>query len=269
MNLASETVFTIMGFPITNTVFTTIIADIVIIALVFITTRYIALVPGKVQNAVEMCIEYFYNATEEIAGKRAEIIYPWVITIFVFIALSNLMGLIPGFETIRVHTASSGAEGVPLFRGAMSDLNTTLALAVVSLAATHFYAVKYTGLGTYVNRFVPYKSLSLSLTAIMMFFIFLFVGMIEVVSELIKIVSLSFRLFGNIFSGETVIATITSTFMNFAPIQIGSFSLSLKPLAYFAPFAIMMLECLVGIIQALVFAMLTMSFMATFTSDEH
>ena len=268
MQLASQTVFTLFGFPVTNTIITTMAVNAVIIAVVFIVTRGISLVPGKTQNAVEMCIEYFYNATEEIAGKRAEFIFPWVITIFVFIALSNLMGLLPGIDTIRVHTATSGEGGIALFRGAMSDLNTTLALAVVSLAATHIYSVKYTGVGTYVNRFVPYKSIRYTLSAILMFFVFLFVGMIEVVSEFVKIISLSFRLFGNIFAGETVLSVVISTFINFEPIKVLGISVSLKPLAYFVPSAIMMLEFLVAIIQALVFAMLTMSFMATFTSTE-
>ncbi|MCL2388865.1 MAG: F0F1 ATP synthase subunit A [Elusimicrobia bacterium] len=265
MQLAPQTVFTLFGFPITNTVITTLIVNIVIVTIIFIVTRFGGLVPGKVQNAVEMAVEYFYSATESIAGKRAEFIYPWVATIFIFIVLSNIMGLLPGFESIYI---ISGGEHIPLLRSATSDLNTTLALAAVSLAAVHFYAIKYTGAGYYVNRFVPYKSLKFTLSAVLMFFVFLFVGAIEAVSELVKVVSLSFRLFGNVYSGELVINTIATTFLNIAPINALGISISLRPLAYFAPFFMMLLEFFIAIIQALVFAMLTMSFMATLTSRE-
>jgi F-type H+-transporting ATPase subunit a len=241
MQISPDLLFTIAGFPVTNTVATTLITDTVLIALVLIVGKSVALKPGRVQNAIEAVSDYFRETTESIAGERASFIYPWVLSFFLFIVISNLVAQIPGFESIRFHTSSSGHHGVALFRVATSDLNLTLALAVTSILATHYLSIKHTGLKSYFTRFITFK----------MFPIFLFVGILEFVNELAKFVSFSFRLFGNIFAGEKIMATMYS----------------LCPLGLPLPF--IGLELMVALIQAIVFAMLTMAFMHIMTDKPH
>ena len=144
MHLGPQVLFTILGFPVTNTIVTTLVADIIIIAIVIAVRKAFSLYPKGIQNCIEMVYEYFYGTVEEVSSKVA-IIFPWVLTFFLFIVVSNLLGQFPGFETIRFHAAGSGEEGVPLFRTATSDLNVTLAFATISIVMCHFYSIKYTG----------------------------------------------------------------------------------------------------------------------------
>jgi F-type H+-transporting ATPase subunit a len=241
MQISPETLFSIAGFPITNTVIATIIADIVIIVLVLIVSRVVALKPDSLQNVVEVIVDYFRETTEEIVGERASFIYPWVLSFFLFILISNLLAQFPGFESIRFQTLTSEHHGVPFLRAATSDLNFTLALAVISIVVTHYFSIKYTGIKAYLTRFITFK----------MFPILLFVGILEFVNEITKFISFSFRLFGNIFAGERVIATMYCLF----------------PFGLPLPFII--LEIMVALIQAIVFAMLTMAFMHIMTDKSH
>ena len=243
MSLAPSILFHIGSFPVTNTLITTLVVDVIIIALVIAFRAGLSLYPQKLQNALEMMYEYFYNSTKDVSSK-VTIIYPWVITFFLFIVIANLLGQFPGFETIRFHAAGSGEEGFPLFRTATSDLNVTLAFATISIFMCHFYSIKCTGIKSYISRFVTFK----------MFPIFLFVGILEFIGEFTKVISLSCRLFGNLFAGESVMGTISSM------------SLFGIPLPFFCvPIPFMMLELMVAVIQAIVFAMLTMTFMSIMT----
>ncbi|MDR3124556.1 MAG: F0F1 ATP synthase subunit A [Endomicrobium sp.] len=241
MQISPDVLFSILSFPITNTVIATLITDIVIIAIVILATKKISLKPKGAQNAVETVIDYFKETAESVAGSRASFIYPWVVSFFLFIVISNLLAQIPGFESIRFHTLSSGEHGVPLLRAATSDLNLTLALAVASVVTVHFLSIKHTGIKGYLAKFLSLK----------MFPIFLFVGILEFANELAKFISFSFRLFGNIFAGEKVMATMY---------RMCPFGL---PLPFIA------LELMVALIQAIVFAMLTMTFMHIMTDKSH
>jgi F-type H+-transporting ATPase subunit a len=241
MQVDSGVLFSIAGFPITNTVLTTLIADIVIVALVLIVSKTVSLKPKGVQNAIEAVIDYFIGTAKDIAGDGALRIYPWAVSFFLFIVISNLLAQIPGFESIRFYTSPLDNYGVPLFRAATSDMNLTLALAVVSVVATHCLSIKYTGIKSYITRFITFK----------MFPIFLFVGILEFINELAKFVSFSFRLFGNISAGEKVLETMYK----------------LCPLV--APIPFIGLELMVAVVQAMVFAMLTMTFMHIMTDKSH
>ncbi|MDD5020868.1 MAG: F0F1 ATP synthase subunit A [Endomicrobiaceae bacterium] len=255
MTIAPNVLSTIFGVPITNTVLMTIITDVVIIAVIFAFRFSVALYPRKFQNMCEMVIEYFYNATKDIAGERARYIYPWVTTFFIMIVISNFIGLLPGVESIRFHPiGSTELEGVPLLRTATSDLNLTLALAVISLVVTHILSIKYTGIKSYIGRFISFKMLP----------IFLFVGLLEFIGEFTKILSFSFRLFGNIWAGEIVLGTVTSII---GAIPLPSFLIVTGQVLAKVPF--MMLETIVALIQAIVFAMLTMVFMSIMTDKNH
>lgn len=241
MQLNPEVLFLVADFPVTNTVIATIITDIVIIVFVIMVSRVFTLRPGNMQNVIETIIDYFRETTEEIAGERAAFIYPWVVSLFIFIAVSNLIAQFPGFESIRFYSSSSEGHGVPFLRAATSDLNMTLALAVTSVIVTNYLGIKYKGIKSYIGRFLSFK----------IFPIFLFVGILEFSNEFTKLISFSFRLFGNIFAGEKVLATMYRLF----PIGL--------------PLPFMALELMVAVVQAIVFSMLTMVFMHIMTDKSH
>ncbi|MDR0978300.1 MAG: F0F1 ATP synthase subunit A [Endomicrobium sp.] len=240
MQIGPDVLFNIAGFPVTNTVTATLITDAVLIILVLIVSKTAALKPGKIQNVVEAVSDYFRESAEDIAGDRAYFIYPWVVSFFLFILISNLAAQIPGFESIRFLSARD-SQSVALFRAATSDLNLTLALAVTSVVTTHCLSIKHTGIKSYISRFITFK----------MFPVAMFIGILEFANELAKFVSFSFRLFGNIFAGERVMATMYS----------------LCPFGLPLPF--IGLELMVAVIQAIVFSMLTMTFMHVMTNKSH
>lgn len=243
MHLESEIISKLFGFPITNTVIATIVTDIALISLAVYIKKNISLIPGKLQNLAEQAMDYFYTLTEQVAGTRAVSIFPWVMSFFLFIFFANLIGLLPGFGTIGFFQHIKEEEKfVPVLRAATSDFNTTLGLATISLVATHVLSIKYNGVFDYLKRFFSLNP------------IFLFVGLLELISEFTKLFSLSFRLFGNIFAGEVVLHTVSGMF------------------AFIAPLPFYLLEFIVALVQALVFSMLTMVFMAILTtshSQEH
>jgi F-type H+-transporting ATPase subunit a len=238
-SLAGETLFHLFGQRVTNSLVTTLLVDGLIIALVVAVRRRLALVPGRLQGVVEGFVEYLYGIVEGVAGDRARKIFPTVAVFFIFIVVSNLLGLIPGFGSLGFWRESTeeGKRLVPLLHATTSDLNTTLALAIVSVLATHVLAIRSTGIKSYLKRFFALNPL------------LLFVGLLEIVQELTKFLSFSFRLFGNISGGHAVIGAMSSLF------------------AFIVPIPFMALEILVGVVQAAVFAMLTMAFMSILTES--
>ena len=231
-----ETLLTVAGFHVTNTLLTTVLVDLVIVAIVVLVRRRLSLAPGKLQAVVESVIEYLQNITEPVAGARTPLIFPWVFVFFFFVALSNLLGLLPGFGTIGFTRAG---RFVPLLHVATSDLNLTLALAIVSVVATNVISIRTIGLKQYLRRFFALNPL------------LLFVGLLELLQELTKFVTFSFRLFGNISAGEMVLGTMSSI------------------LAFIVPVPFLAFEVLVALIQGLVFALLTMAFMTMLTEPHH
>ncbi|MDR1259892.1 MAG: F0F1 ATP synthase subunit A [Endomicrobium sp.] len=241
MHLRPEVLFFVAGFPITNTVVATIITDVIIIMIVVILSKVIAIAPGNIQNVIETVVDYFNKTAEEIAGERAVFIYPWITSFFIFILISNLVAQFPGFETIKFRPTFNDGNEVSFFRAATSDLNVTLALSVISIIVTNYLGIRYKGIKAYARRFLSFK----------IFPVFLFVGILEFTNEFTKIISFSFRLFGNILAGEKVLMTMYK----------------LLPIGFPLPF--MMLELMVAIVQAVVFSMLTMVFMHIMTDKSH
>ena len=237
LTFSSDVIFFLGSFPITNTILNTIFVDIVLLFLILIVNKNLSVVPGIVQNISELVIGGFYKFTENIAGERTKQIFPYFMSFFLFIIIANWSGLIPGFTTIGI--VENEHKLIPLLRSTTSDLNTTLGLAIVSLVATHIMSIKVLGIKEYIGRFI-------SLSPIL-----LFVGVLEIISEITKLVSLSFRLFGNIYAGEVVLETVSHIF------------------AFILPLPFLMLEVIVGAVQALVFAMLTMTFMVILTTPHH
>lgn len=236
-SFAPETIFQIGQFPVTNTILDTLFVDSIIIGGIFYVTKRMSLIPNNpFQNAIESIIETFYSLTESVAQKAASKIFPYFMSFFLFILLMNWSSLIPGVGTIGVRQQG---ELIPLFRGATSDLNMTFGLALVSAFATHALSIKTLGIKDYLSRYFSLNPINL------------FIGVLEIVSEVTKVVSLSFRLFGNIFAGEVVLLTVSSIF------------------AFVFPLPFLLLEVIVGMVQALVFSMLTMVFMAILTTSHN
>jgi F-type H+-transporting ATPase subunit a len=176
------------------------------------------------------------DLTESIAGPKGRKFLPLVLTFFVFILFSNWIGLLPGFGSIGIREVHNGKSVlIPIFRGSTADLNTTLALATISVVATQIYGFSFLKF-SYLKRYFNFESP-----------IMFFTGILELISEFAKIISFSFRLFGNIFAGEVLLAVITF----------------LVPVI--APLPFLGLEVFVGFIQALVFSLLTLVFINTAT----
>lgn len=236
--LASEPLFYFGRVPITNTFLNLLIVDGILVGGAVFINKKISLVPSFLQNIAELMIETFYGLTESVAGSRAVKIFPWFMSFFLIILITNWTGLIPGVGSIGFfHHTEKGKELIPILRSATSDINVTLSLALISVIATHVMSVSTLGIKDYLSRYFSLNPINL------------FVGILEIISEITKVVSLSFRLFGNIYAGEVVLATVSSLF------------------AFVFPLPFMLLEFIVGFVQALVFSMLTMAFMSILTTS--
>ena len=180
---------------------------------------------------------------EQMFGTRekAERYFPLVATVFLFILISNWFGVFPGLGSVGLLEEKHGkALFIPLLRSAASDINVTIALATIMVFLTHVWGIMSIGIRAHIGKFITFKNP-----------IAFFVGLLEIISECAKIISFSFRLFGNIFAGEVLL------------IVVGF----LAP--FLAPVPFLMLEIFVGLVQALVFAMLSMVFMSMAVSPSH
>ena len=304
ISIPAEHVFDLFGFvPITNTLLATWLTMIILILGSWLITRKMKTVPGRWQSFLEMFIEALYNLVEGVAERKwARRFFPIVMTIFVFLLISNWLGLTPLFggwgvlepahegehgQSVRwlndshtiglweeSDTHEEGGHGAsaeqtyklaPMFRSAATDMNTTLALAIVSVICTQVFGVwalglpyfgKFVAVGKIVSVFTkPGLGCAGRLGRFLMGGIDVFVGLIETVSEFGKIISFSFRLFGNIFAGEVLLGVI------------GFLIPYLVSLPFFG------LELFVGFVQALVFMMLSVAFFVTAIShhggEEH
>ncbi len=239
--LAPEIIFYIGSFPVTNTILNTILVDfIIVLSVLFIHKKITKLVPGVFQNIVELLVHSFYDFTETIAGKNTSKIFPFFMTFFLFIIVANWSGLILGSGTIGLKEYDGAKEHlIPLFRNASTDMNFTLALTLISVFATHILSFRTIGIKEYLSHFFSFNP------------IYLFVGILDIISEAAKLVSFSFRLFGNIFAGEMILAMIGLPYLFALPVPFLGF------------------EIFVGLVQAVVFAMLTMVFMAMLMTPRH
>ncbi|MBI2463116.1 MAG: F0F1 ATP synthase subunit A [Candidatus Spechtbacteria bacterium] len=237
ISFAAETIGHLGGLPITNSLLMSWITMAILFVVGLMVGYRPTLIPGRLQNAFEMIIDTMLNFFAEIMGSRkeAEKVFPIVFTFFIFILLSNWLGILPGIGAIGFEETAEGAEHgtkfIPLLRSSYSDLNMTLALAICSLVITHIIGISAIGIGKHIGKFISFKSP-------MAFF----VGILETIAEVAKILSFSFRLFGNVFAGEVLLTVM----------------LFLMP--YIAPAPFLGMELFVGFIQALVFSMLTLVF---------
>ncbi len=262
ITLYAEPIFQIGNFTVTNSLLSSWSVVIVLIIIAIVLGKSIKKIPQGLQNVFEMIIEKAVEMMDSVThdSNKSKKIFPFVFTIFIFILLNNWLGLIPGVGSIGfIETSHGHSAFIPWFRGATADLNTTLALAIFSVIAANFFGVLTVGGWNFLNKFINLKALAeipgkvIKEPAIVFVNpIKFFVGLIEVVGEVAKVASLSFRLFGNVFAGEVLLASMAAIF------------------AFAVPIPFIFLEIIVGIIQALIFAMLTLVyFTIASTAEEH
>ncbi|MBI3632375.1 MAG: F0F1 ATP synthase subunit A [Candidatus Vogelbacteria bacterium] len=246
ISIAAEKIFSIGNFPVTNSLILSVLVLIILGIVSYVISRSLTTIPGKIQSIVEMLLEGIMDFMDTILGRRevTEKYLPIIGTIFFFVLFSNWSGLFPGLSALGVSgTNEAGKETfVPLLRAPSSDLNFTLALGIISILSVNVLGVTAIGLRHHLGKFFNFESP-----------IMFFVGILELISEFVKMISLAFRLFGNVFAGEVLL------------LVIGMLSPYVIPLPFLA------MEIFVGFIQALIFSVLTLVFinMAVEHSSAH
>lgn len=258
--LYPESVFHIGSFTVTNSLINSWLAVFIIVIVSLILGKKIKKIPSGVQNYFETIVAASLNLADSVTGDRqkSKKIFPLVFGIFIFILLNNWLGLLPGVGSIGfTEKIDEELVFVPFLRGSTADLNTTLGLALLAVVGANVFGIITVGAWRYFNKFInlaaiaeiPHK-IKKEPTIIFVNPLKMFVGLIEIVGELAKIASLSFRLFGNIFAGEVLLASLAVIF------------------AFLLPIPFMFLEILIGIIQALIFAMLTLVYFTIASAKE-
>lgn len=246
--LASETIFHIGFFEVRNTMLMAwfAMAVLLVIALAAKSTGY-KLVPGRFQAFIELIIEGLYDFFDGIVqnAKQTRMFFTLTATILIFIIVANWMGILPGVGSIYIQ----GPDGhIPLLRSMNADVNMTLAIAIIAMSAVQIFGLRALGFG-YIGKFIvaPWKTKGIEGP------INTFVGILEIIGEVSRTISFTFRLFGNIFAGEVLLIVISF----------------LVP--FVAPIPFLGLELFVGMIQGLVFSLLTLVFlkMAITSHDSH
>ena len=236
------------GLPITNSMVVTWLAALGLIVLAQAVTRQMKQIPKGAQNFWEWLVEGLYRFLEGvIGGHLVQRTFWFFASVFIFILFANWIGLIPGVGTIGWGYQSAHGFTIdrPLFRGANADLNLTLAMALVFFACWLVWAVREIGLAGFFKELFAPKGDSTGLLKVLLIFVFFAVGCLEVISILFRPVSLSFRLYGNIFAGENMLETMAKLVPGFG---------------WLLPIPFYFLELLVGLVQALVFMLLTAVF---------
>jgi len=261
VQLPADGIFHISGFTVTNTLLASWVSIIVLVALAWAVTRRIKLIPSRLQSLLEFAIEWMLNLCVDVAGeKNGRRFFPVITTIFLFVLFNAWLGLIPGFGSILI----GGTEGhqVHLLRGANTDINMPLALAIVSFIFVEYFGLRSGGGLRYLKKFINVGQffrgagqlirgkVRAGVVGVGMGAIDIFVGLLEGLSEMVRIVSFTFRLFGNMTGGEILILMM----------------FFLAPWVLAIPFY--GLELLVGLVQAIVFAGLTLVF-ATIAVTPH
>ncbi len=239
ISIKAEGIFHLGGIEVTNSMFMGTVVAILLVTLGILIRRSLAEIPGRLQGWFELIMEQALGIMDTILGSREKSLkyFPLIFTIFLFVLVSNWLGLLP-----LTHVLVGKA---PILRAPTADLNFTIGLAVVAVLATNVLGAAAIGVSAHLKKFFV-NPLRDPIGA--------FVGLLELVSEFVKIISFSFRLFGNVFAGEVLLTIVAF----------------LVP--YVVPLPFLFLEVFVGLIQAFIFSMLTLVFlgMAMVThGDDH
>jgi F-type H+-transporting ATPase subunit a len=237
-----------MGLPITNSMVATWIVAVGLIVFVQLATRKMKLVPTGAQNFLEWMVESLYDFLAGIIGDHLVKRTFWFFaSVFIFILFTNWAGLIPGVGTIG--WGHQGAHGftieAPLFRGANADLNLTLAMALIFFVCWFYWALREVGPVGFLGHLFAPKGDTTGALKMLMIVVFFAVGLLEIFSILFRPVSLSFRLYGNIFAGENMLEAMARLVPGYG---------------WLLPIPFYFMELLVGFIQAMVFMLLTAVF---------
>ena len=237
--LKAEEVGSVLGFPITNSLIMTLVTTAILLGFSVLFARKLALIPGKFQAGIEWLFEGVLNyMTETLEDeKMARKFFPLIMSIFLFILVANLIAFLPGVGSILIN---HGGETVPLLRAPAADLNMTLALAIIAFLTIEITGVAVLGFFKYWSKYVNFSSP-----------VNFVVGIIELLSNVGRLISFSFRLFGNVFAGEVMIAV------------------ALYFVAYLLPVPLIAFEVFVAFIQAVVFSMLTLFFIKLSIMEPH
>lgn len=234
ISIKAEPIFQLFGFTVTNSFLTSSLVMLLSIFIcIFYYTESQKLIKKGFYYVIKFVVNTIYSLFESVLAEKTSLFFPILFSFFLYILLQNWFGLLPGVGSILY-------RHVPLFRGNNADLNTTIGLALISVFLIQYYSIKYLGVKGYLKKFFNFSNP-----------ILFFVGILEIVSEFSKIISFSFRLFGNIFAGEILITIIAF----------------LVPIL--ATFPFLLFEIFVGFIQALVFSMLTAVFINGAIQERH
>lgn len=239
IRIASQVLFHLGPIPVTNSILATWLGMAVLVAGAVLATAGLKLVPAGAQNVAELVIESLYGLVDQVTQDRAKTtqFFPYLATFFLFILVLNWTELLPGFGSILAHTGSGEA---PLLRSANTDLNTPLAIALISVVGTHVLAIGSLGFARHLRHYLSFVP---TFEGVINFF----VGLLHALGEVAKVLSFSFRLFGNVFAGEVLLVVISYL------------------IPYLVPVPFYALELFVGLIQALVFTMLSLVFVTNAT----
>jgi F-type H+-transporting ATPase subunit a len=257
--LYAEPIFHIGDFTVTNALFTSWIVVFLLIVLAIVIRTKIKKIPKGIQNIFEIIIEGAESLCDQITNSRAitNKAFPIVFTIFIIVLFNNWMGILPfgGFGLIEM--GEHGKMFIPFIRSGTADINGTLPLAIMSVIGANIFGIITIGLWKTINKYVNVNALGSIFTKIkkdptiiMTAPIVFAVGLLELVGEFAKVASLSFRLFGNVFAGEVLLASMGAI------------------MAYILPTPFLLLEVMVGVIQAFIFAILTLVYY-TISSTDH
>ncbi|MFZ2205237.1 MAG: F0F1 ATP synthase subunit A [Minisyncoccia bacterium] len=259
VTIFAEPIFSVGNFTVTNSVITSWLTLIVITVLALAIRLKIKKIPGKLQNFFEIIMDGALSLCDQVTGDRkiSKKVFPFSLTLFFFILISNWLGLVPFLGSLGFTSFEGGnAAFVPLFRSATADINTTLALSIVVVIASNIFGIFMVGLWKTFNKYVNLISLGSVFTKVkkdptvlIVAPINFFVGVLELVGEMAKIASLSFRLFGNVFAGEVLLASMGAI------------------MSYLVPAPFLFLEVFVGLIQAVVFSLLATVYFAMAAQD--
>jgi F-type H+-transporting ATPase subunit a len=239
VTLFAERLFSIGPWEVTNSLVGAVIAGAILVALAVYVSRHVSVVPGRIQSLLELPFEFMYGVVRDQGGRTWRSMLPLIAAIFIFLLVANWMGILPGVGTIGFYATEEGHTVlVPYVRAAAADLNFTLGLALISFVVFVWFGIKVQGLRGYLGEVLAPKPRALAPL----------MGPIELISNLSRIISLSMRLFGNVFAGEVLVLVL---------LVIGPMFI----------FLISGLELLFGAVQALVFALLSMTYVVLATIE--
>ncbi len=233
VSLAPIAIFTIGSLPVTTTLLLQVIMTLLIIAAFLIVIRRWYVVPGRFQLIMESLLDFVFSQVDKITSDRRKTIkiFPLIFTLFIFVLSSNVFSMIPGLGAFQV-VALSG-ESTNIFRSVLADYSAILMMTLLVVTIAQIVFIWTQGLGKYLKQFFDFSNP-----------INFFIGLMNIISELAKILSLSFRLFGNVFAGEVLLSIMTGL------------------IPFVVPLPFYVLSFFSGVIQAFVFAVLSAVFIS-------